>query len=103
VENLFTLPPGAFSPPPKVHSAVLRLRIEPRFTQLQVPPRDFIDFLKVAFAMKRKTLLNNLKKSYAEDKIRSALKEADLRPDVRAEALPLDKTATVFRRLVLGT
>src|SRR5215475_13698199 len=32
VENLFTLPPGAFSPPPKVHSSVLRLTIAPRFT-----------------------------------------------------------------------
>ena len=28
VENLFSLPPGAFSPPPKVHSSVLRLTIE---------------------------------------------------------------------------
>jgi 16S rRNA (adenine1518-N6/adenine1519-N6)-dimethyltransferase len=99
VENLFTLPPGAFSPPPKVHSSVLRLRLAPRFAELQVPPRNFIDFLKVAFAMKRKTLLNNLKKKYAEERIRSALKEAGLRPDVRAEAVALDETATVFRRL----
>src|SRR5690348_5575029 len=37
VENLFTLPPGAFSPPPKVHSSVLRLTIAPRFDELQVP------------------------------------------------------------------
>src|SRR5215475_11333452 len=74
VENLFTLPPGAFSPPPKVHSSVLRLRVAPRFTELQVQPRDFIDFLKTAFAMKRKTLLNNLKKKYEEERIRAALK-----------------------------
>jgi 16S rRNA (adenine1518-N6/adenine1519-N6)-dimethyltransferase len=102
VEKLFTLPPGAFSPPPKVHSSVLRLRIAPRFAELQVSPREFIDFLKVAFAMKRKTLLNNLKKTYPEARIRSALKEANIRTDVRAEALPLDKTAMVFRYLVLS-
>ena len=30
VEKLFDLPPGAFSPPPKVHSAVVRLTIEPQ-------------------------------------------------------------------------
>ena len=30
VENVFTLPPGAFAPPPKVHSTVLRLTIAPR-------------------------------------------------------------------------
>lgn len=100
VEKLFTLPPGAFSPPPKVHSSVLRLRVAPRFTVLQVPPREFIDFLKTAFAMKRKTLLNNLKKKYAEEKIRSALKESGVRGDVRAEALSLDKSAMVFRSLV---
>ena len=99
VENLFTLPPHAFFPPPKVHSSVLRLRFAPRFAELHVAPRNFIDFLKVAFAMKRKTLFNNLKKKYAEERIRSALKEASLRSDVRAEALGLDKTATVFRHL----
>ena len=64
VENLFTLPPEAFSPPPKVHSSVLRLTVAPRFAELQVKPAEFIAFLKTAFAMKRKTLLNNLKKDY---------------------------------------
>src|SRR5262252_11031922 len=34
VENVFTLPPGAFSPPPKVHSSVLRLTISPRQEEL---------------------------------------------------------------------
>ncbi|HEY6969048.1 MAG TPA: 16S rRNA (adenine(1518)-N(6)/adenine(1519)-N(6))-dimethyltransferase RsmA, partial [Candidatus Angelobacter sp.] len=38
VENLFTLSPRAFSPPPKVHSTVLRLRIAPRFDSLGVKP-----------------------------------------------------------------
>ena len=99
VQKLFTLPPGAFSPPPKVHSSVLRLKVAPRFAELQVQPRDFIDFLKTAFAMKRKTLLNNLKKKYGETRIRAALKEAGVRGDVRAEALSLEKSATVFRSL----
>lgn len=99
VENLFTLPPGAFVPPPKVHSSVLRLTVAPRFAQLQVRPRDFIQFLKLAFAMKRKTLVNNLKKTYPEESIRAALKATGIRPDVRAEALPLEQTAMVFRAL----
>ena len=34
--------------------------------------------------------------------LQSSLKEADVRADVRAEALPLDKTAMVFRHLVLS-
>jgi 16S rRNA A1518/A1519 N6-dimethyltransferase RsmA/KsgA/DIM1 with predicted DNA glycosylase/AP lyase activity len=49
--------------------------------------------------MKRKTLLNNLKKDYREEIIRSSLKEAGVRADVRAEALPLETSAQVFRQL----
>src|ERR1043165_520331 len=78
VEKLFTLPPGAFIPPPKVHSSVLRLTVAPRFDELQVRPVEFIDFLKLAFGMKRKTLLNNLRTKYSEEKVRSALKEAGI-------------------------
>jgi 16S rRNA (adenine1518-N6/adenine1519-N6)-dimethyltransferase len=99
VEKLFTLPPEAFAPPPKVHSTVLRLTIAPRFVELQIKPVEFIGFLKTAFAMKRKTLLNNLKKDYSEEMIRSTLKESGVRSDVRAEALPLERSAEIFRRL----
>jgi 16S rRNA (adenine1518-N6/adenine1519-N6)-dimethyltransferase len=102
VEKLFTLPPGAFSPPPKVHSSVLRLTIAPRFQELRLPPKEFIQFLKLAFAMKRKTLVNNLKKIYPDQQIRSALAEEGLAADVRAEALPLEQSAAVFRRLTQG-
>lgn len=100
VENLFTLPPGAFAPPPKVHSSVLRLVVAPRFAELGVAPADFISFLKRAFAMKRKTLINNLKESYPPEQIKSALASAGLRADVRAEAVALDKMAQVFRGLM---
>jgi 16S rRNA (adenine1518-N6/adenine1519-N6)-dimethyltransferase len=99
VEKLFTLPPEAFSPPPKVHSTVLRMTVAPRFNELQIKPVEFIGFLKTAFAMKRKTLLNNLKKDYREEIIRSTLKEAGIRSDVRAESLPLERSAEIFRRL----
>jgi 16S rRNA A1518/A1519 N6-dimethyltransferase RsmA/KsgA/DIM1 with predicted DNA glycosylase/AP lyase activity len=49
--------------------------------------------------MKRKTLVNNLRKRYSEAQVRAALKEAGARADVRAEALSLDKSAAVFRLL----
>ena len=45
VENLFTLPPGVFVPPPKVHSSVLRLTIDPQQEKLGVAGDGFIDFL----------------------------------------------------------
>jgi 16S rRNA (adenine1518-N6/adenine1519-N6)-dimethyltransferase len=102
VENLFTLPPNAFAPPPKVHSSVLRLTVAPRFQELRVKPEPFIEFLKQNFAQKRKTLVNNLRGIYAEDHVRAALKGAGARPDVRAEALTLDKAAAIFRDLWPG-
>jgi 16S rRNA (adenine1518-N6/adenine1519-N6)-dimethyltransferase len=99
VENLFTLPPGAFSPPPKVHSSVLRLTMAPRFHELGISGDGFIDFLKLGFAQKRKTLLNNLKEKYDPAAVRAALKAQRLREDVRAEAIALEKAAGVYHHL----
>jgi len=75
------------------------MKVAPRFEELQVKPADFISFLKSAFAMKRKTLLNNLKRDYSEDAVRQALKQTGMRADIRAEALPLEKSAEIFRAL----
>ncbi|HEY4933384.1 MAG TPA: 16S rRNA (adenine(1518)-N(6)/adenine(1519)-N(6))-dimethyltransferase RsmA [Terriglobales bacterium] len=99
VENLFTLPPGSFDPPPKVHSSVLRLTMEPRLVELEIDADPFLEMLKLSFAQKRKTLVNNLKGRYDDKAIRAALKAADVRADVRAEALSLEKMAALFRAL----
>ena len=99
VENLFTLPPEAFDPPPEVYSSVIRLTVAPRVSELQIDPVSFLAMLKLAFAQKRKTLANNLKGRYDDKAIRSALKEAGERPDARAEALPLDRMAAIYRAL----
>src|SRR5271165_74771 len=74
VENLFTLPPGAFSPPPQVYSSVLRLTMAPRLEELQIEEEPFIAFLKLAFAQKRKTLVNNLRGRFTDAAVRAALK-----------------------------
>lgn len=99
VEKLFTLPPAAFNPPPKVHSSVVRLTIEPRMKELQVTESEFIAFLKLSFGQKRKTLWNNLKTQYDEAALRAALTKTGVKPAVRAEALPLAKSAALFRAL----
>jgi 16S rRNA (adenine1518-N6/adenine1519-N6)-dimethyltransferase len=102
VEKLFTMPPGAFNPPPAVHSTVLRLQMEPRLEELQVDDRGFDAFLKQIFGQKRKTLFNNLREKYAADKARGAMKAGGLKPDVRAEAVSLEKTAALYRELTHG-
>ncbi len=99
IEKLFTLPPGAFSPPPKVHSTVLRMVIEPQLEKLKVSGQEFEEYLKLSFGQKRKTLANNLRERYDTAEIKNALSAAGVRPDARAEALPLAKAAAVFRHL----
>jgi len=99
VENLFTVPPQAFNPPPDVYSAVLRLTMAPRVGELGIDEDSFIRLLKLAFAQKRKTLANNLKGAYSAASIKAGLKAAGLQPDVRAEAVPLEKMATLSRSL----
>ncbi len=98
-ETLFTLPPDAFSPPPKVHSAVVRLDLASKVDRLQVSEKDFIDFLKLSFSQKRKTLWNNLKERYEPDTLREAMNRAGIKATVRAETLPLEKSAALFRAL----
>ena len=100
VENLFTLPPSAFSPSPQVHSTVLRLTMAPRFDELQVTPEPFITFLKSCFAQKRKMLAKNLRNAgHASEKIAAALASSNVNPKSRAEELDLPTMATFFRNL----
>ena len=99
VENLFTLPPGAFSPPPKVHSSVLRLTIDPQHEKLGVAGDGFIDFLRSSFGQKRKTLWNNLKENYPQAGLKRALADAHVKPTDRAETLSLEQSAAVYRAL----
>ena len=103
VEKLFTLPPGAFAPAPKVHSSVVRITIKPRMESLRVNESEFIPFLKLIFGQKRKTIWNNLKTQYDEDRLRAALSKSGVKPAIRAEALPLEKTAALFRALSSGS
>jgi 16S rRNA (adenine1518-N6/adenine1519-N6)-dimethyltransferase len=99
VEMLFKLPPEAFNPPPKVHSAVLRLTVNPKFELFGVEETGFIEFLKIVFAQKRKTLSNNLKEKFETPAIVAALKTARLKPDVRAEAVKLESMARLYNAL----
>ncbi len=93
-EQLFTLPPEAFSPPPKVFSTVFRLTMHSRFDELGVTPESFLPFLRQAFALKRKTLVNNLRLAgYVPEAISRAFTRCALDPNVRAEASSLEQMA----------
>lgn len=84
VTPLFTVPPGAFRPPPKVDSAVVRL-VPLSADELPVgDPANIHKVVKAAFAMRRKTLSNTLKGLVDEATIRSL----GIDPRARAETLP---------------
>jgi 16S rRNA (adenine1518-N6/adenine1519-N6)-dimethyltransferase len=82
VERLFDVPPRSFRPAPKVWSSVVRLR--PRLDRVN----DYESLRKLvgcAFAQKRKTLLNNLKKCLNEAE--AVLDAASIDSSRRAESL----------------
>jgi 16S rRNA (adenine1518-N6/adenine1519-N6)-dimethyltransferase len=100
VEQLFTLPPSAFSPPPKVHSTVFRWRFAPRFAELGVAESGFLRFLRQIFAQKRKTLANNLRAAgVASDAAAAAMTAAEIDSKARAEAVPVEALAALWRQL----
>jgi 16S rRNA (adenine1518-N6/adenine1519-N6)-dimethyltransferase len=59
VERLLVLPPGAFRPSPKVHSAVVRLRFHPP-RPLPLDSRTFVGLTQAVFTRRRKTIANAL-------------------------------------------
>jgi len=99
-ENLFTLPPESFSPPPDVHSTVFRWRFAPRFAELGVEESSFLPFVRKAFAQKRKTLANNLRAAgIPPADVTAALAQAEIAPQARAEVAPIGALAALWRAL----
>jgi 16S rRNA (adenine1518-N6/adenine1519-N6)-dimethyltransferase len=100
VENLFTLPPEAFAPPPEVYSTVFRLTMHSRFDELGVEPAGFLRLLRQVFALKRKTLANNLRASgYSPAVVDGAFRQCTVDVQVRAEAVSLETMACLFRAI----
>lgn len=83
VTSLFVVPPGAFRPPPKVDSAVVRLvPRDPASIDIKDHKR-FAEVVKAAFGQRRKTLRNALNNVVSAEQFVAA----GVRPDARAEQL----------------
>jgi 16S rRNA (adenine1518-N6/adenine1519-N6)-dimethyltransferase len=98
---VFRIPPGAFRPPPKVTSALVRMDRNGTRDQIinQIgisEEQHFLDFVQLCFAHKRKTLRNNLLAIASSDEIQYALATAALHPDARAEQILLTQFAALF-------
>ncbi len=95
------LPPGAFRPPPKVHSAVLRLDRLP--TPLVSPDQRerFFAVVRAGFGQKRKTLRNSLSSGLGlpPRETETALLAAGISPKQRAQELDLQQWLAVVEAL----
>lgn len=99
-ELVMEIPRGAFRPPPEVDSALVTLRFPGERRKLpQMNETAFLEFVKLCFSQKRKTLVNNLKPRVTAELAREALAELKLRVDARAEQLSVSDLATIFSRL----
>jgi 16S rRNA (adenine1518-N6/adenine1519-N6)-dimethyltransferase len=95
------VPPGAFSPAPKVQSALVTFRMKAKFDRwTQKTCDDFLAFVKRCFAQKRKNLLNNLGGMYQRTQLVKALEDTGKPANLRAEQLSVEELAALFERLV---
>jgi 16S rRNA (adenine1518-N6/adenine1519-N6)-dimethyltransferase len=95
----FTVPPGAFSPPPKVDSAVIRLDWKPGIPEFPA----FTDFVHRAFSSRRKKLLNNLGAilpGRTKEELAEILRSVGVSVDVRAETLSVEDFLRVYNRIL---
>jgi 16S rRNA (adenine1518-N6/adenine1519-N6)-dimethyltransferase len=91
IRYLFKVPPGVFTPPPKVMSAVIRLERNTR-EQLGCDEKLFVQVVKQGFNNRRKTLRNALKN------LNLAVEVSSLTMlDKRAEQLTVDEFILLTR------
>jgi len=90
-------PPGAFSPPPKVRSAVLRARFLPQPRAEVSDPAGFERLVFRAFSRRRRTLENNLQDSYPN--LKQHLRLLNIAGTRRAETLSVGEFASLLKAL----
>ena len=106
-EKLFDVAPGAFRPPPKVWSSVMRLKFRPRINTEITDDRLLWEVVSAGFALKRKTILNNLR--HASGRLQEILKsnggasivlcKANVELQRRAETLTLEEWGRIVQAI----
>ncbi|QLE58401.1 16S rRNA (adenine(1518)-N(6)/adenine(1519)-N(6))-dimethyltransferase RsmA [Nostoc sp. TCL26-01] len=97
-ELICHVPASAFEPPPKVDSAVVKLR--PR--QIEIPatdPKRLENLVKLGFAAKRKMLRNNLPSVIDRDRLTQLLEQLNINPQARAEDISTQQWVTLSNLL----
>lgn len=81
VQYLFTVPPTAFNPEPKVQSAVVRIKPYEHRPYEAIEHQVLKSLVTQAFSMRRKTLANNLKKTLNAEQLIAIGVDPGLRPE----------------------
>jgi len=106
-EKLFDVAPGAFRPPPKVWSSVMRVRFRPRINADVMDESLLWETVSAGFAQKRKTILNNLR--HASGRLQEVLKrnggasivlcKANVELQRRAETLTIEEWGRIVQAI----
>jgi 16S rRNA (adenine1518-N6/adenine1519-N6)-dimethyltransferase len=114
-ELVLEIPRAAFTPPPEVGSTLVTLRLPGGWEELQAAgwlsgenksaqqkidaEEEFLEFVKLCFSKKRKTLVNNLRELAEPNEVRKALGAVGLRPDARAEQISISNFGALYATL----
>jgi 16S rRNA (adenine1518-N6/adenine1519-N6)-dimethyltransferase len=94
------IPAGAFRPPPKVTSALVRMELPGERAGLRIADEGrFLEFMQSCFGQKRKTLRNNLRGVADSERIEAALERCGIAGNVRAEELTLGQFAAMYEAI----
>lgn len=96
-KSLIKVPPGAFAPPPKVNSIVVRYERRERPTISLHEFEIFENFLRSLFQFKRKQLGGVLKKIFENQSIEEILNLMAISPQIRAESLTLEQVIALYK------
>ena len=96
VKKLFSVPAAAFSPPPKVDSAIIQFHRRPG-----IPcEKGLFELIRACFAQRRKTLYNNLKEYLGSgDAAKELMEQAGMEESVRAQQLPCEAFIRLYELL----
>lgn len=96
VAQVTLVPPNSFIPAPKVTSIVIKFNFIHKDYQSQIP---LLNFIKLCFSFRRKTLVNNLKQKYKTKTINNVLQQMKLSLSIRPQELSLTNIEQLFNLL----
>ena len=96
ISSLFTVPPGAFAPSPKVDSAVVQFHRRPGTSA----DAGFDQLVRGCFAQRRKTIYNNLRSVLQDgEKAEAVLQVCGIAPDRRPQQLQVEEFLRLYEEV----